>query len=87
MKSESGTDFELYLDKATGLPAKTVAEVTTFQGDVITQETFYTEYKDFDGVKKAARVNTPGQGFQAQDQKITAFKLLDEIADDRFEQP
>ena len=81
-----GGTFDLYLEKETGLPLKTVS-VNRFQDQERTLETFYSDYKDFDGVKKAVSVKTPGEGFFAQDQTVKKFKLLTEVSDDHFKQP
>jgi hypothetical protein len=48
-----GKDFKLYFDKESGLPVKSVAKVVGFDGQEFTMDTTYTDYKEFDGIKKA----------------------------------
>ena len=57
-----GKDFTLYFDKESGLPVKSVAKVVGFQGDEFTQETTYTDYKEFDGIKKATKAESKRDG-------------------------
>ena len=52
-------DFTLYFDKESGLPVKLVATVAGFgNGEDFSQETTYKDYKDFDGIKKATKVES-----------------------------
>src|SRR5262249_54153280 len=51
-------EFTLYFDKENGLPVKLVARVVGFQGNEFTLETTYKDYKDFDGIKKATKVES-----------------------------
>jgi hypothetical protein len=82
-----GKDFKLYFDKETGLPAKLVAAVVGFGGDEFTQETTYSDYKDFDGIKKATRVNSKRDGEDFIKSEITEFKVLDKVEPKTFAQP
>ena len=70
-------DFTLYFDKESGLPVKLVAKVVGFQGDEYTQETTYKDYKDFDGIKKATKVDSKRDGEDFIKSEITEFKVLD----------
>jgi hypothetical protein len=82
-----GKDFTLYFDKETGLPAKLVAKVVGFGGDEFTQETTYSDYKDFDGIKKATKVNSKRDGEDFIKSEITEFKVLDKVEPKTFAQP
>ncbi len=70
-------DFTLYFDKESGLPVKLVAKVVGFQGNEYTQETTYKDYKDFDGIKKATKVESKRDGEDFIKSEITEFKVLD----------
>jgi hypothetical protein len=70
-------DFTLYFDKESGLPVKQVAKVAGFQGDEHTQETTYKDYKEFDGIKKATKVESKRDGENFLKSEITEFKVLD----------
>jgi hypothetical protein len=82
-----GKDFTLYFDKETGLPAKLVAKVVGFGGDEFTQETTYSDYKDFDGIKKATKVNSKRDGEDFIKSEVTEFKVLDKVEPKTFAQP
>jgi len=82
-----GKDFKLYFDKETGLPAKLVATVVGFGGDEFTQETTYSDFKDFDGIKKATKVNSKRDGEDFIKSEVTEFKVLDKVEPKTFAQP
>ena len=74
-----GKDFKLYFDKESGLPVKLVAKVLSFQGDEYTSETTYADYKDFDGIKKATKLEIKRDGEPFQTWEVTEFKVLDKV--------
>ena len=82
-----GKDFKLYFDKESGLPVKLVAKVVGFMGEEFTQETTYSDYKDFDGIKKATKVSSKRDGEKFVDIEITEFKILDKVGPETFAQP
>ena len=82
-----GKDFKLYFDKESGLPVKLVAKVIGFQGDEFTMETTYASYKDFDGIKKATKVESKRDGEKFIAQEISEFKVLDKAPDETFAEP
>jgi hypothetical protein len=71
-----GKDFQLYFDKATGLPVKQVAKVIGFMKDEYTQETTYGNYQVVDGIKVAMKTASKRDGEKFIDQEITEFKIL-----------
>ena len=82
-----GEPFTLYFDKASGLPVRQTARVTTFTGDEADEEVNYLEYKDFAGVKKATRVETRHDGQRLLLAEVTAFKVMDAAQAGAFERP
>lgn len=82
-----GKDFKMFFDKETGLPAKQVAKVTSFQGDEVTQEMIYTSYKDFGGIKKATKIEGKREGEPYLKQEVTEFKVLDKAPEGAFTEP
>jgi hypothetical protein len=82
-----GKDFEISFDKATGLPVKMTATVVDFQGDEYKQETLFKNYKDFDGIKRASKIETKRNGKNFVDYEITEFKVLDKAEKDAFAEP
>jgi hypothetical protein len=87
VKPPKGKDFTIYFDKETGLPLQTVAEVMGFMGDEFTQETTYSDYKDFGGLKRATKVVSKRDGEKFIDTTITEFKVLDKVDPKMFEEP
>jgi len=79
--------FTLYFDKETGLPLKLAATVMGFQGDDVKQETLYSDYKDFDGVKRATKVESKRDGNPFTKMEYTDFKILDKPAPSTFAEP
>ena len=82
-----GKDFTLYFDKESGLPVKLVAKVVGFGGDEYTQETTFKDYKDFDGIKKATKVDSKRDGEEFIKSEITEFKVLDKVDSKTFSEP
>ena len=82
-----GKDFTLSFDKESGLPVKQVARVLGFQGQEYTQETTFADYKDFDGIKKATKIEVKRDGEKFQTFEITEFKVLDKVDPEVFTEP
>jgi hypothetical protein len=80
-------EFTLYFDQASGLPLKLTAKVANFQGDEVTQDTTYSDFKDFDGVKRATKVDTKQDGEKFTEIKITDMKPLDKLDAKTFTEP
>jgi 1,4-alpha-glucan branching enzyme len=82
-----GKDFTLYFDKQSSLPVKQVAKVIGFMGEEFTQETTYDGYKDFDGIKKATKIEAKRDGQKFIEQEITDFKVLEKADAATFSEP
>jgi hypothetical protein len=82
-----GKDFTLYFDNESGLPVKEVAKVIGWQGEEFTQETTYSDYKDFNGIKKATHVQNKRDGEKFIDMTVTEFKVLDHVPPSTFASP
>ena len=82
-----GKDFKLLLDKESGLPVKLEAKVVGFDGSEFLQETTYTGYKDFGGIKRATKVESKRDGEKYIVQEISEFKVLDKAPADSFDEP
>ena len=82
-----GKDFKIYFDKKSNLPVKVEAKVQGFDGQEFMQATVYSEFKDFDGVKKATKIQSSRDGQVFIEAELIEFKLLDEVADDTFAEP
>lgn len=82
-----GKDFKLYFDKESGLPVKMVAKVIGFQGDEFTMETTFAGYKEFDGIKKATKLESKRDGEKFVVQEVSEFKVLDKAPAESFDEP
>jgi hypothetical protein len=82
-----GKDFQLFFDKESGLPVKMTATVAGRQGAESAQETTYANYKDFDGIKRATKVETKRNGKKYLDAEISDFKILEKVDPKTFAEP
>jgi hypothetical protein len=82
-----GKDFNLYFDKDNGLPVKLVAKVRGFQGEEFTQETTFADYKDFEGIKQATKIEAKRDGVSFLKLELTEFKVLDKVDPKSFAEP
>jgi hypothetical protein len=82
-----GKEFTLAFDKDSGLPARMVAKVIGFQGQENLQETTYADYKDFDGIKKATKVESKRDGEPFIKQEVVEFKALEKVDPKTFAEP
>jgi hypothetical protein len=82
-----GKELKIYFDKESGLPVRTVAKVIGFDGNEVTQETTYSEFKEFGGIKKATKVEGKRGGEKFLSQELTEFKVLDKVDPKTFTEP
>jgi hypothetical protein len=82
-----GKTFTLYFDKESGLPVKLTATVKGFQGDDHTQDTTYSDYKDFDGLKKPTKTESKRDGNPFVKLEMTDFKVIDKPEAGTFDEP
>lgn len=82
-----GKDFKLFCDKDSGLPVKVIAQTVGFDGNEFTQEATFSDYKDFEGIKRATKVELKRDGEKFVSQEITEFKTLDKVDPETFAEP
>jgi hypothetical protein len=82
-----GKDFTISFDKASGLPVKSVATVTGFQGEDFTQESTFADYKDFGGIKKATKLESKRDGERFVEAVVEEFKVLEKAEPETFTEP
>src|SRR5580700_8382132 len=80
-------DFELFFDKESGLPVKMLAGSSAFLGEQFIEETTYGKYKDFDGVKRATKIEHKRDGVKFMDVELTTLKVLDKVDPKTFAEP
>ncbi len=82
-----GRTFKICFDKQSSLPVKIVADIVGFRGDEFTQETYYTAYKEFDGIKRPSKYESRRDGNKFIEFEVIEFKVLDKLPDSTFEAP
>lgn len=80
-------EFTIAFDQESGLPVRLIAKVAGFQGDEFTQETTLSDYKDYKGIKRAAKVEQKRDGQPFFLSELIDFKVLDKVAPDTFAEP
>jgi hypothetical protein len=81
-----GKDFTISFDKESGLPLKLVGKVI-FRDEESELETTFGDYKDFDGIKKATKIEVKRNGESFQKMEVTEFKVLDKVNPEEFTEP
>jgi hypothetical protein len=82
-----GKDFQIYFDKDSGLPLKVTAKVANRQGNESEQETTFADFKDFDGIKRATKIETKRNGKKFIESEVTDFKVVDKVDPKAFDEP
>ncbi|HEY2785648.1 MAG TPA: hypothetical protein VGJ05_11825 [Fimbriiglobus sp.] len=82
-----GKDFTLSFDKVSGLPAKLTATVGGFTGEDVKQETVYSDYKEYGGIKKATKITSFRDGQKFMTLTVGDFKWLDKVDPKTFTEP
>ena len=74
-----GKDFSLYFDKHSGLPVKVTAKLPEFPGGESFREIDLADYKDFDGIRRATRLQFRTNGKIEHVLEVTEFRTLDAV--------
>lgn len=83
-----GKTFKEYFDKESGLPVRQVAEVAGWDGQPYTQDITFSNFKEFDGIKKATHIELKRDGQKFITYDLTEFKpLTDKLPAERFAEP
>ncbi|HEY1376018.1 MAG TPA: hypothetical protein VGF55_04460 [Gemmataceae bacterium] len=82
-----GKEFTIHYDPQTGLPAKLVATVVGIGGNEMKQETTYSDFKDFGGVRKATKAVIKRDGEPFLEQELVEFKVLEKVDPKTFDEP
>lgn len=82
-------DFTIYFEKETGLPVKAVSDEPDPEspGQEFTQETYFSDYKDFGGVKRATKVEIKRDGQTFIKIELLDVEVLDKVDDKTFAKP
>jgi hypothetical protein len=81
-----GKDFNLFFDKKSSLPVKLEVRMGS-GGKEFRQETIFSDFKDFNGIKRATRLERRREGKKILEQEILEFRVLDNVAPETFAEP
>ena len=81
VSSKNLKDTKMYFDKTTHLLVKTEHQGLDPTGKSAKQETFASDYKEFDGVKQPTKVLIKNDGEKFMEFQITEFKVLEKVDD------
>jgi hypothetical protein len=82
-----GKDFKICFDKESGVPVQVVAKVVGFMGEEFTQETTYSDYKNFDGLRRPTRMQSKRDGERFLEQQVVEFRALTKVDPKTFAEP
>jgi hypothetical protein len=80
-------DVNLYFDKATGLLCKTERRSLNDDKQEITEESFFSGYKEIDGVKVPMKLLVHQDGKKYLELEVTEHRFVDRLADAEFTRP
>jgi hypothetical protein len=87
VSSKGHRDVDLYFDKETGLLVKTEARVKDEGGNEVNGETFYSDYKDVQGVKQAMKLVVKRDGKQYVEGEVSEYQLAESLDASVFAKP
>jgi outer membrane lipoprotein-sorting protein len=80
-------DVNLYFDKATGLLSKMERRALNDAQQEVTQETFFSDYKEIDGIKVPMKLLVHHDGKKYLDLEVTDYRFVDQIDSAEFARP
>jgi hypothetical protein len=87
VESKGHKDVNLYFDKKTGLLVKSERRALDDAEKEVTEETFYSNYKDVSGVKVPMKVVVHHDGKKHLEMEMTEYRFLDKLDDSEFARP
>jgi hypothetical protein len=80
-------DVSLFFDKDNGLLVKVERRGQDLAQNDVLRETFYSDYKDYDGVKQASKMVVRHDGQRYLEMEITELQFPEMIGDEEFARP
>jgi hypothetical protein len=89
VKAKGHKDRTLSFDKESGLLVKSASKMLKpdMEGVEVDGETFFTDFKDVDGVKVAMKQRVKQEGKDFLEAELSNYKLLEKIDSDKFSKP
>ena len=86
--AKQGREIKLYFDKDSGLLLKTASKVKDMMsGDDVSQDVFYSDYKEVDGIKRAMKTKILRDGKKFLEMETSDFKPVEKLEDKVFAKP
>jgi hypothetical protein len=80
-------DINLYFDKEKGLLVKLQRRAKDMMGQEVDQETFYSDYKETNGLKHATKQKTKRDGNDFLELEVQEYKPVEKLDDSTFAKP
>jgi zinc protease len=80
-------DVCLFFDKATHLLVKSERRVKEMQGGEVSEEAYYSDFKDVAGVKTPYKITVKHDDKKFVEAEVTDYKPVEKIDDSRFAKP
>lgn len=87
VKTQGEQDAELYFDSQTYLLSRIRVGAFNGEGERVTKEISFHDYRDWNGRKYASRITAADNGFQTLDARITGVEFFPELAENTFQKP
>ena len=85
ISSEGHRDVTLYFDKESGFLIKIEQKLTDPKQGAFTQAVVYSDYKDYNGVKRPTKETMYKDGAKVMTMAVVEFKNLEKLPDSTFE--
>ena len=85
--SKGHRDVDLYFDKETGLLAKIATQAMDDGGQLVSEETLLSEYREFNGIKQPTKYNIKRDGKLYMESEVTEVRLVEKLDDSVFAKP
>jgi hypothetical protein len=80
-------DVSLYFDKETGLLSKLSRRAKDPMQQEVDQDSIYSDYKDYDGVKRSRKTTVKHDGKDFLEFEVSEYKATEKLEDNLFEMP
>ena len=87
VSSKDHKEVNLYFDKESGLLAKRDGTGLGPDQKEANQEIFYSEYKEFDGLKQPTKLEVHSDGKKFMTSEVSEYKFVDKFDDSEFDKP
>lgn len=84
---DDGSHFVLYFDAKSNLLVKLIVMGSGAAENRVSETFYFSNYKNFDGIKLATKIEYQGQPDSSLDEEIVEFKMVDNVPPETFARP